>query len=758
MKRYISALFVAMAATAPLSLPAQVSLDFETPGAVKSLSIYDCWEQSPFRTGELKGNFKVVDNPQPGVDPISGLIPNSSAKVLGAQRSRFGSNTFGVRIDLATPFDFSTSRKYLHVNILRPVSGRMMVVGLGRRRDWADQPADVEQFWVLTRSNLIANSWCDAVFELEGPGGVDIHSLVIVPECESPHAATEDFLFYVDNITLSSSDTPTIKTPEPYAIRPEKNANTISTANYLGSISFTSSDGEQILPVDQQTTRLLYRYANTMALTARPGDKVTLTPRYTGTGMNAYLYLDLDNNGRFDIPEEQNGTTPAGRDLLAYSHLNGKNSLGQTADANSTTLPSFTIPADLKPGAYRMRLKMEENCADPAGLTAEYSTLLRQGSFTDMVLFVHNGTATLNDFQLNGEVLAADGSKLSAYTTPAGLPFDIRMNPEKGFRHNGVKVVYGFNIDSPSPIGPNGNVQYLTVALPFSDATYTLPGRHIFGNVRVEGQMIEDKGETFIPIDPSEYGLNFAPDLAITRSDRTLNSVTFTVGGVAKTFTPSTSPKTVYQNLTAQGPLVARRGDRVETSVNYSGNSMHVYQYVDWNRDRRYDNTLDSSGRPAGTKELVAYTYYRDHNSLGQTLGYGIDPHGNHPFTIPADLPYGIYNARLKIDWDNIDPKGQYGSGNSIERNGGYIIDFYIQVDDPNGNPNSVTLPAAPVATLDILPTPGGVLLTSPSTVDIAVHDLSGRLIARRPSFRGTARLPLPTGLYLINGQKLAVR
>ena len=66
----------------------------------KSLGVYDTWEASPFRTGKLKGNYGVVANPS--VDNA-----NSSSRVLAVQRSRYGSNTFGVRIGLNETFELS---------------------------------------------------------------------------------------------------------------------------------------------------------------------------------------------------------------------------------------------------------------------------------------------------------------------------------------------------------------------------------------------------------------------------------------------------------------------------------------------------------------------------------------------------------------------------------------------------------------------------------------------------------------------------
>ena len=52
-------------------------------------------------------------------------------------------------------------------------------------------------------------------------------------------------------------------------------------------------------------------------------------------------------------------------------------------------------------------------------------------------------------------------------------------------------------------------------------------------------------------------------------------------------------------------------------------------------------------------------------------------------FTLPKNLRYGNYRARLKVDWANIDPAGQWTEGgkeNQIEANGGYVVDFILNV------------------------------------------------------------------------------
>ena len=91
--------YIALAAlTMPLAASAQShEIDFETNAGYTSVDVFDTWENSPFRKGELTGNVKVVSNPNKENDELAGEV-NPSAKALAFQRSRFGSNTFGVRV------------------------------------------------------------------------------------------------------------------------------------------------------------------------------------------------------------------------------------------------------------------------------------------------------------------------------------------------------------------------------------------------------------------------------------------------------------------------------------------------------------------------------------------------------------------------------------------------------------------------------------------------------------------------------------
>lgn len=57
-------------------------------------------------------------------------------------------------------------------------------------------------------------------------------------------------------------------------------------------------------------------------------------------------------------------------------------------------------------------------------------------------------------------------------------------------------------------------------------------------------------------------------------------------------------------------------------------------------------------------------------------------------FTIPDDLPTGVYRARLKIDKENIDPAGDYSMTDALHINhyNGYIVDFLLNIHNDKGS------------------------------------------------------------------------
>ncbi len=506
--KYISAL---VAMFLPVLLTAQITVTFEEQD-YKSLGVYDTWEESPYRKGALNGNYDVIDNHLAYEDEMLGVAPNPSSKILAIQRSRLGSNTFGVRVDLNETFELTKETKYLHVMVHRPYGGRVMVVGLGKRRDRNGQTPDVEQFWAMSTTNIGADKWQDVVLPIKGNGGIDIYSLVIVPDCESPHHYTEDAICYIDNIEVNNN--PTSKYV--YSYYPVSfNEDQLYTRNdrRLNYVGFTSpSDGAQTITTPS-SPNTVYVDMTANELRARAGETLTPSFGYSGTWMHGYVYIDRNNNGKFDAAMNDDLSIADGSDVMTFAFYSGssddssgKNSAGTTLTGESRnvlTPPNFVVPSDLKNGYYRMRFKVDWNCIDAAGNSDQSNSIISNGGgIVDVMLNVHGDYCNVNDANRNGEVLAADGSKLVTYKAPFEQPFTIEMNPEQGFEYAGIIVKYGYNLSGDSIV--NENLQWKKIRIDRSEFDendqYTIPAEYMCGDIEIEGLFIEEG--TYVPIEP----------------------------------------------------------------------------------------------------------------------------------------------------------------------------------------------------------------------------------------------------------------
>ena len=485
----------------------EVRIDFENQN-YKALGVYDTWHKSPFRSQNkqaavLEGNVQVVSNIDKNYDEILKATPNASDNVLGFQRSRFGSNTFGSRIDLKQPFALTKETKYVHVMIHKPKAGRTMLIGLGKRTDRAGQSVDTEQFWELSTREVEPNKWVDAVFPVKGAGGIEIHSLVVVVDCEDTNGLKDDFLAYIDNIVVNN-EAFTTTNREDYPMNYNKDAKCSRTDRGLKGISL----GDQTFNVygDITTSTPAYTYLSKQAFLAKPGETLNPAVQYKGIWMHSYVYLDLNNNGRFEPKVEGGQIVPnAGNELLAYSFLGGEdensgfNSAGTEISGNgrnTLVMPEFTLPSDLQHGFYRMRYKVDWNSADAGGSIENNNHILNNGGGAiDVRLNVHGDNVKIYQGALNGKVVAEDGTELNGISIPFGKPYTVKMKPEHGFNFSGLKVRHGYNLTGDSL--SHGTYQYVDELIPRerfnADGTFTLPAEMIDGDVSLEGIFIDAK-------------------------------------------------------------------------------------------------------------------------------------------------------------------------------------------------------------------------------------------------------------------------
>lgn len=463
--------------------------DFESTESYKSVRAYDTCPTSPFNLSKLTGNVQVVENDLNAVDDALGYAPNGSNYILGVQRSRHGSNTFGALVELKEPLALKRETQYVHVKFYSTQDAPVMLIGLGNRDDRPWQPATTEQFWSVPTSKVHAGAWQDVVFPIMGANGISIKSLLVVVDRQSPHNQMSDFAVFIDDITLSSKANPFFS-KSVYPINYEEStAHTRGDARYVKNVKL----GTQSVAINQNSDKKLYFNKTENIFLAKPGETVTPTIDWKGEWMHGYAYLDKDDNGKFDVDYTNSGVTNA-RDLVSYSYYKDKNSAGKSASGDcGVGLPSFKIDNDMKPGIYRMRYKVDWDNVDPGGSTATGNLITGNGgALIDVLVNIHNDEVNLfrateeNGGGLNGDVLLADGKQLTGRTTPFGQAFVIKSKPAEGFVLDYMKIRHGYNLEGASTKNENQQwKEFVVQASQFVNNEYTIPANCVDGDIRI---------------------------------------------------------------------------------------------------------------------------------------------------------------------------------------------------------------------------------------------------------------------------------
>ena len=117
----------------------------------------------------------------------------------------------------------------------------------------------------------------------------------------------------------------------------------------------------------------------------------------------------------------------------------------------------------------------------------------------------------------------------------------------------------------------------------------------------------------------------------------------------------STTRQAVYVDKT-DNVFEAYAGEEIQPVVNWAGEWMHGYLYIDYDKDYTFSYTLGSDDYPTADGELVSYTFYSPSdsqwgkNSKGETTENNSRLDDVPSFTLPESLAPGEYRVRLKID------------------------------------------------------------------------------------------------------------
>ena len=463
--------------------------DFETQDYA-GVSTYDSWTDSPMRDARFANHARVVDNPYK--DDV-----NPTDKVVGFQRSRYGGMFYGARIDLNEPIALSPTEQYVHAFIYSPKGGRVGLVALGKRATFADQEPDAEQLITLGTMEIPAGAWADAVFPIKGNENARIMSLVIAPDaCINPGDG-EDFMAYIDNITVNNSAIPRVAAGD-YALNFSDDADMTRSDRHLDGISFNANGVTSSTTTPTCSSKVYADLTSQFTVSVKPGDRVNITYDWTGWvrdwdwgdfeykyyyWMHNYTYVDWDNDGKFDVDYD---TPTQSRDLMSFSYYNGRNSEGNSAAKvpSNFNAPSYTVPADQPYGFYRGRTKIDWDNIDPAGNTASNNYIIDTGgNIVDYIINVHGDEVNLNVDARMCTVTQSDGNALPA-SIAFGRDYTIRVQMDEGFQFDGLRVTHGHNLNGAQYV--HGNRQWRTDTIGSKGLTeITIPAAMIDGDVSV---------------------------------------------------------------------------------------------------------------------------------------------------------------------------------------------------------------------------------------------------------------------------------
>ena len=180
-------LYVILLLFVPYLLQAEIILSSFEGGLTSGTKFVDEWENSPFNQSKcVNTTVEVIDNPY-----INEM--NETEKVLHYVRPYYAGDRNGVEIKLENTFQATTTKQYLHVLVYKPTLSPLVMAAI-------DKNNNVLQIIELSRSEVRANAWSDAIFSIKGNGYV-IDRIRIYPDCQTAVGRLSgDIDIYIDEI------------------------------------------------------------------------------------------------------------------------------------------------------------------------------------------------------------------------------------------------------------------------------------------------------------------------------------------------------------------------------------------------------------------------------------------------------------------------------------------------------------------------------------------------------------------------------
>jgi len=379
-------------------------------------------------------------------------------------------------------------------------------------------------------------------------------------------------------------------------------------ARYLTGVKFSvGALPMQTLNVNQEAGGPFFIDLTSQCVVLVAGAPAKVEFAWEGTWMNSFVYLDRGNDGKFDPTLTADNLPAADSDIMSFSNLDLKNSVGGNAgDGNTMILPEFTVPA-LEPGLYRMRFKVDYSNVDPGGATEEQvgkgnSCAQLGGTIADAMAWVISPTTSLD-----GIILSADNGTLKLSGLDGG-GFTVTGTPDEGYVFEGVNVINEVAVPEGMTLADNGMARSArTLMTKTGEVALSLDD--IIGKTTIEGRFTDRSTSDGIVDYATGYTGDKSASLGITSI--TFNNAVQTV---------ATEKAHFFTNNAFDLSL----GSRFRMQASYNGSAKSFNVYVDTEQ--------------AGT--------------FGEPLASGSSLAKIGAMKLPATLRSGVYRARLEAVGD----------------------------------------------------------------------------------------------------------
>ena len=590
---------------------------------------------------------------------------------------------------------------------------------------------------------------------------------------------------------------------EGYALSFDKDAT--AAEGYNGVLNFAAGLEDYELALEGNN---VYKdYAESKITLVSPAS-ISLTVDDNKEGMHYYMYIDMNNDGKFSASLTADGLPSYSSELVAFTYYNGKDSKGASVATPGKSLPSFKFPDTMADGVYRVRVKADKNNISPAG-SAEI--VENGGMVADFLLSIVSGNYSLELNTFNGGIIGVNNSALPMVVTPLQqIQFQL-LPGAPGFEADEVVVRHGFNLAGEQYV--NGNKQWSEELFTPSEGTMTIPAEFVDGDVEILADFKQGDSEWQV-VFSDEFNAADGTQPAsewwsrCMRQGATWNrwlsdreEVVYIEDGKLVT-RAIPNPDTSVDNVPMITGGIWSRGKfgftygRIEGRIKsnpWTGNfpafwMMPEDQSGGWPNDGEIDiwETIDSQER----------SWHTVHSKWTYTLGNTGNPQSSFNVATPLDR-YHIYS----LEWDEtsikwfVDGKqvGQYSKSSSQDAlsKGQWPFDdnFHIILNQSVGNGSWAanadvkhtyetlfdwvrvyqkvgmenTLGTVGIVDVDeaeqaaLFVAEGGVGVSVKSPKVVAVFDIMGRKVTEA-YVDGSHVFSLPAGIYLVDGEKVFVK